>query len=312
MTKKHEAIIELIKINKETDFVDFKEFFYSNEKKHDLIKDVVSFANNINVKNKYIIFGVVNSTGEIKGIEPESLLDISDIIDFLRVYVEPFVEVELDSFEYQGVTIAYLTILSSNTDRPYVIKKEYQKRSNIYLRQGEIYIRKGASNFIACRADLDEIYANKGTLEVDFYDKKIEVGQLLIGSQKHLIGKVRCFLFNNSSQSIVVDGIKLVMDCTSNSIEYSVDFVDDEKTVFSKQPSLLRSIPLQLESGACIQKTLYFMVSELSVKALYEKISPQHFLNAQICVNSVLGEKYYGDTLPVLMVCTDDLVKKWG
>ena len=106
MTKMHEAIIELIKINKETDFVDFKEFFYSNEKKHDLIKDVVSFANNINVKNKYIIFGVVNSTGEIKGIEPESLLDISDIIDFLRVYVEPFVEVELDSFEYQGVTLS--------------------------------------------------------------------------------------------------------------------------------------------------------------------------------------------------------------
>ena len=312
MTKIQEAIVELISKNKETDFVDFKEFFYTNEKKHDLIKDVVSFANNVNVKDKYIIFGVVNSTGEIKGIQPESLLDVSDIIDFLRVYVEPFVEVELDSFEYQGVTIAYLTVLSSNTDRPYIIKKEYQKRGNIHLRQGEIYIRKGASNFIACRADLDEIYANKGTLEVDFYDKKFEVGQLLIGSQKHLIGKVKCVLFNNSSQSIVVDGIKLVMNCTSNSIEYSVDFVDDEKTVFSKQPSLLQRVPLQLESGACLQKTLYFVVSELSVRALYEKISPKPFLNAQICVNSVLGEKYNSDILPILMICADDLVKKWG
>lgn len=311
MTKTQEFILKLINGNKETDFVDFKEYYYSNEKKHDLIKDVVSFANNVNVKNKYIIFGVVNSTGKIKGVQPESLPDVSDIIDFLRVYVEPFVEVELDSFEYQGVTIAYLTVLSSNTDRPYIIKKEYKKRSDIYLRQGEIYIRKGASNFIACRADLDKIYANKGTLEVGFYDKKLLVGQLLVGSKRHLIGKIRCVLFNNSSQSIVVDDIKLVMDCHSNSIEYSVDFVDDEKNVFSKQPSLLQSIPLQLESGACVQKTLYFMVSELSVKALYEKISPQHCLNAQICVNSVLGEKYYGDILPILMICADDLVKKW-
>ena len=270
MAKTHEAIIELIKINKETDFVDFKEFFYSNEKKHDLIKDVVSFANNINVKNKYIIFGIVNSTGEIKGVEPKSLLDISDIIDFLRVYVEPFVEVELDSFEYQGVTIAYLTILSSNTDRPYVIKKEYQKRSITYLRQGEIYIRKGASNFIACRADIDEIYANKGTLEVNFYEEKLEVCQLLIGNQRNLIGKVRCVLFNNSSQSIVVDSIRLVTGCNSNIIEYDIDFVDDEKTVFSKKPIMLQNIPLQLEAGSCIQKTLYFDLEY--VFTIYERV----------------------------------------
>ena len=58
MTKTQEIIVELIKRNKETDFVDFKEFFYNNEKKHDLIKDVVSFANNVNVKNKYIIFEI--------------------------------------------------------------------------------------------------------------------------------------------------------------------------------------------------------------------------------------------------------------
>ena len=134
----------------------------------------------------------------------------------------------------------------------------------------------------------------------------------LVRSKKHLIGKVRCVLFNNSSKSIVVDDFKLVLDCASNSIEYNIDFVDDEKTVFSKQPSLMQSVPLQLESGACLQKTLYFTVSELSVKALYEKISPEHVLNAQICVNSVLGKKYNGDILPILMVCADDLVKKWG
>ena len=312
MTKTQEFIIELINNNKETDFVDFKEFFYSKEKKHDLIKDIVSFANNVHVKNKYIIFGVVNSTGEIKGVQPESLLDISDIIDLLRVYVEPFVEVELDSFKYQGATIAYLTVLSSNMDRPYIIKKEYQKRSNIYLRQGEIYIRKGASNFIACRADLDEIYANKGTLELDFYNKNIEVAQVLIGNQRSLIGKARGVLFNNSSQSVVIDSIKIVMECESNSIEYDIDFIDDEKNVFLKKPSLLQSIPLQLEAGECIQKTLYFSVSELSAKTLYEKTAPHHCIKGQIYANDVLGKKYKSDTISILMTCTDDLNKKWG
>lgn len=312
MTKTQELIIELINSRKETDFVDFKEFFYCNEKKHDLIKDVVSFANNVNVKNKYIIFGVVNSTGEIKGVQTESLLDISDIIDFLRVYVEPFVEVELDSFLYNGVTIAYLTILSSNIDRPYVIKKEYKKKNNIYLRQGEIYIRKGASNFIACRADLDAIYANRGTLEIKFYDEKVEISQLLIGTQRRLIGKVRSVLFNNSSKSIVIDNIRLVMASTSNNIEYNVDFVDDEKSVFSKQPSLLQNIPLQLEAGACIQKTLFFAISEFSAKTFYINTAPQHFLSAQIYANDVSDKKYTSDTVAISMICADDLTKKWG
>ena len=312
MTKTQEFIIDLINNNKETDFVDFKEFFYNKEKKYDLIKDVVSFANNVHVKNKYIIFGVVDSTGEVKGIQPESLLDISDIIDMLHVYVEPFVEVEIDSFKYQGVTIAYLTVLSSNMNRPYIIRKDYQKRSNTYLRQGEIYIRKGASNFIACRADLDDIYTNKGTLELDFYNKRIDIAQLLIGNQRGLIGKVRGVLFNNSSQSIVIDSIKIVVECASNSIEYDIDFVDDEKTVFSQKPSLLRRVPLQLEAGKCIQKTLYFSVSEFSAKTLYEKTAPHHFINAQIYANDVLGKKYKSNTLSIFMTYAEGLNKKWG
>ena len=41
MTKMHEAIIELIKINKETDFVDFKEFL-----EYDLSKFYVSIRLN--------------------------------------------------------------------------------------------------------------------------------------------------------------------------------------------------------------------------------------------------------------------------
>ena len=87
---------------------------------------------------------------------------------------------------------------------------------------------------------------------------------------------------------------------------------DDEKTVFSKKPIMLQNIPLQLEAGSCIQKTLYFSVSELSVKKLYEKTAPHYSINAQIFVSDVLGKKYKGDLLNISISCAYDLIKKWG
>ena len=51
-------IIRLIECAQENEFVDFKQQFYVKEKKYDLIKDIISFANNCNDEEKYIIFGI--------------------------------------------------------------------------------------------------------------------------------------------------------------------------------------------------------------------------------------------------------------
>ncbi len=117
--------------------------------------------------------------------------------------------------------------------------------------------------------------AMKKTLEISFYDEKVEISQLQIGTQRKLVGRVRSVLFNNSSQSIVVDNIKIMISNTTNSIEYNVDFIDDEKTVFSKYPNLLKSIPLQLDAGQCIEKTLYFDISDVDLKKRTIRISKQ-------------------------------------
>lgn len=47
MTSIENQIINLIISQDENDQVDFKKEYYSKEKKYDLIKDIVSFANNI-------------------------------------------------------------------------------------------------------------------------------------------------------------------------------------------------------------------------------------------------------------------------
>ena len=63
-----EHIVELIEAHRETDYVDYKEKYYDDEKKYDLIKDIAAFANNYSSPNdKYIVFGIVNGTWELKG-----------------------------------------------------------------------------------------------------------------------------------------------------------------------------------------------------------------------------------------------------
>lgn len=69
-------IIDLIVAHDENDQVDFKKEYYSKEKKYDLIKDIVSFANNTKPKDKYIVFGVENSSWIPTGVNISSLLTL--------------------------------------------------------------------------------------------------------------------------------------------------------------------------------------------------------------------------------------------
>lgn len=52
------AIIELIEDYQEGDFLYFKREEYGKAKKHELVKDVLAFANSEHVGAKYIIIGL--------------------------------------------------------------------------------------------------------------------------------------------------------------------------------------------------------------------------------------------------------------
>lgn len=312
MTSIENQIINLIISQDENDQVDFKKEYYSKEKKYDLIKDIVSFANNIKPKDKYIVFGVENSTWNVLGIDRASLPDISEINNLLHSYVEPFIDVELGYFDYQGVTIGFIRIPHHDLNRPYVISKEYNKNKGVFLRKGEIYTRKGATNFIAERSDLDCIYHNKGTLDINLYTKELSFSNIRINGNSYLTGQVRCIIQNNTSKTIVIDSIHIFVHCGSNLIEHTVDFIDDQKSVFIKMPESLSQIPMQISSGDSLQKTVYFEISEIAAINLNKKANELSDVSVSIEIGDVLKRTYQNDAETIRLNVAEDLLKKWS
>lgn len=312
MTSIENQIINLIISQDENDQVDFKKEYYSKEKKYDLIKDIVSFANNIKPKDKYIVFGVENSTWNVLGIDRASLPDISEINNLLHSYVEPFIDVELGYLDYQGVTIGFIRIPHHDLNRPYVISKEYNKNKGVFLRKGEIYTRKGATNFIAERSDLDCIYHNKGTLDINLYTKELSFSNIRINGNSYLTGQVRCIIQNNTPKTIVIDSIHIFVHCGSNLIEHTVDFIDDQKSVFIKMPESLSQIPMQISSGDSLQKTIYFEISEIAAINLNKKANELSDVSVSIEIGDVLKRTYQNDAETIRLNVAEDLLKKWS
>lgn len=312
MTSIENQIINLIISQDENDQVDFKKEYYSKEKKYDLIKDIVSFANNIKPKDKYIVFGVENSTWNVLGIDRASLPDISEINNLLHSYVEPFIDVELGYLDYQGVTIGFIRIPHHDLNRPYVISKEYNKNKGVFLRKGEIYTRKGATNFIAERSDLDCIYHNKGTLDINLYTKELSFSNIRINGNSYLTGQVRCIIQNNTPKTIVIDSIHIFVHCGSNLIEHTVDFIDDQKSVFIKMPESLSQIPMQISSGDSLQKTVYFEISEIAAINLNKKANELPDVSVSIEIGDVLKRTYQNDAETIRLNVAEDLLKKWS
>lgn len=312
MTSIENQIINLIISQDENDQVDFKKEYYSKEKKYDLIKDIVSFANNIKPKDKYIVFGVENSTWNVLGIDRASLPDISEINNLLHSYVEPFIDVELGYLDYQGVTIGFIRIPHHDLNRPYVISKEYNKNKGVFLRKGEIYTRKGATNFIAERSDLDCIYHNKGTLDINLYTKELSFSNIRINGNSYLAGQVRCIIQNNTPKTIVIDSIHIFVHCGSNLIEHTVDFIDDQKSVFIKMPESLSQIPMQISSGDSLQKTVYFEISEIAAINLNKKANELSDVSVSIEIGDVLKRTYQNDAETIRLNVAEDLLKKWS
>lgn len=139
---REQKLISLIEKQKESEFVDFKQEFYHKEATQDLIKDVISFANAQSNEEKYIIFGV-SDTYNLFDIAYEKIRDISELNQVIKEYCEPFINVEFYRFIYEEKKLLAL-IIAKNVDRPYLIKKDYQKNGTVMLRAGDIYIRHGA------------------------------------------------------------------------------------------------------------------------------------------------------------------------
>ena len=102
-----EYVSSLIQNKQENEFVDFKQFYYHEDKKYDLIKDIVSFSNEVTSVDKYIVFGIINGSWEPAGIDLSTMPDVSVINDLLHTYVEPFIYVEIGQMKYNGKDLGF-------------------------------------------------------------------------------------------------------------------------------------------------------------------------------------------------------------
>ena len=178
------------------------------------------------------------------------------------------------------------------------------------MRKGEIYVRKGASNFICERNDLDDIYKNNGSLDISFHSKKIVVSNVLINTTSKLMGQIRIVIQNNTKKTVVFDDAILFLHCGNVLLEHKIDFFDDQYRFFSKTPVSLSERPVSLHSGDCIQKTAYFLISETAAIKLSKIVDNP--IKASLRIHDVLKHTYENTYESTSLKFSDDLLKKWG
>lgn len=296
-----EYISSLIQNKQENEFVDFKQFYYHEDKKYDLIKDIVSFSNEVTSVDKYIVFGIINGSWEPAGIDLSTMPDVSVINDLLHTYVEPFIYVEIGQMKYNGKDLGYIKIPVDRADRPYVIKKEYSKHGKTYLRYGEIYVRKGANNFIATRRDLDHIYRNNGAFLISVFDSTVDIGFVQIRNERKLFIQVRTILANNTSHSINICGGVCDISTSRNTAQYECIYCEDRTRKFSNVPSIISTVPLSFSSGMELQKSLYFSISAESSELLLRKQREGERFFAKLDLFDVNENKYTTQTCEITL-----------
>lgn len=266
---REQKLISLIEKQKESEFVDFKQEFYHKEATQDLIKDVISFANAQSNEEKYIIFGV-SDTYNLFDIAYEKIRDISELNQVIKEYCEPFINVEFYRFIYEEKKLLAL-IIAKNVDRPYLIKKDYQKNGTVMLRAGDIYIRHGATNFKANRADLDFIYANREKILLIVKDNSIRFINLRHGHKKEQVCCIQVFIDNNSNKSIIIHKGSINWQYHNTSIGSPIMYIEAQEDNYIKELTCINFKPFQIQAHTQYQKALFVKVSDEMVEIIKSK-----------------------------------------
>lgn len=206
--KEKDIINELITCHDECEYLDFKQIPYKKEKLVDFVKDVVAFANSECRQDKYIILGIEDISKNIIGIDIEDMQDSAILQNLLIQKVEPDINIESSTIQYDGQVIGYIKILASNNNRPYLIKDDYEK-GNKKIKTGELFIRKGSFNSHMTRADLDKIYSS-GSFEVSFYENVLFISPISIEKKNKLdfdptYGLISATFKNFSQRPVTID-----------------------------------------------------------------------------------------------------------
>ncbi|MBP5545246.1 MAG: ATP-binding protein [Kiritimatiellae bacterium] len=141
--------------------VDYKRAQYAfihaeDEKKAELLKDVLCFANSFRKEPAYILIGVVeepSGLGTVCGIQNDEVIDDSKLQEFINGKTNkpiPFSAYPLKTSS--GKLLQVIEVDRCLGTRPYYLKKAYSR-----LGQNEVWIRTGTSSHIASPDEIAEM-----------------------------------------------------------------------------------------------------------------------------------------------------------
>jgi ATP-dependent DNA helicase RecG len=135
---------------KEGPKLDFKQILNLNteSEKKELTKDVIAIANSRGGRG-YILFGVEDKTKRVIGVDPSGFSE-EQIQQIIHHRSDPPVPVRVDFAEYEGVTLAVITVFNSR-------HKPHQM-----LQTGAFYIRRGSTTDIARRSEIAGMMQENG------------------------------------------------------------------------------------------------------------------------------------------------------
>lgn len=287
-----DKITTLIKAGVEGDTVDFKQQYYHNTKKHDLIKDIISFANAAPLEDKYIIFGVSDDTREVVGISHNEIPDISDINQLIRTYCEPFIDIDIKWIDVDTCKIAVIIIKAQNMQKPYVVAKDYSSNGKLHLQAGDIYIRKSANNFRALRSDIEEIYNTRLFVDVLSADNTVKIGKVEIAKIKNNFARIPIRLINNTDNSFVFAKARIKWIYPNSQVGTDVKYIDDDLRLFKHNLVTIDKSPFVISAKSQNQKVLYSDVSEGFCNIVNENETLQQELKIEISLFDARGIEY--------------------
>lgn len=132
--------------------LDFKATLHlsTESEKKELTKDVIAMANSRGGRG-YIVFGVEDKTKNILGITPPAYKE-EQVQQTIYNRCDPPIPLSLDFIEYEGKTLAVLTVFKSH-------HKPHQMIQN-----GAFYVRRGSTTDFARRSELANIFQEYGLM----------------------------------------------------------------------------------------------------------------------------------------------------
>lgn len=265
-----EELKMLLSFQRENEYLDIKEKFYEKDKKYDLVKDICSFLNNSVDKDKYIVFGIKDDTWEVVGVDGQPKIEISNVQQLLNQYAEPNVMLDVGELKIDGKTLAFIEIKKDNFDRPYIIKKSASINNRESLREGQIYIRKGATNLIANRKDIDYMYSKKLSFSIRI-DGNIKIIKVLDQLKEKWYFSLNIDLVNELERDYVVESVCLKMETDKRILFLDKAIASIYSMSYKDKLVIDKTNPITIYAKSEMNRYLNFFISDDIIKILDEE-----------------------------------------